>query len=147
MRRRVLLGSLTATVAGAGCLTSITDDEPVRLQYLEIDHMGDKSQTFHLLLRLENEIDYWSSVTIEPQSIVTVCDDGWSPEASSLELLVRLDDQSDWKSRELTTGDTCQGVYYDDHRGLGFVDSSCLSTCSDTESESAQDRSNSSTVV
>lgn len=139
MRRRALLGSATAAIGTAGCLSTITGDESVvQLRYLEVENHADDPETFHLILRTEDGIDYWSSIEVEPNRGRRICDD-WTDEASSLELLVRRDEQSDWKSRELAADEDCLGVVYSEMRGFGFYVSSCRSSCPG-ESDSVSDR-------
>lgn len=147
MRRRALLAAVGMSVSSSGCLTTHTGDKNVQLQYLEITHGGDKAETYHLILRTADEIDYWTSIDVESESITTVCDDGWSDEVSSFELLVRLDEQSEWKSWEVPTGDVCPGIFYTDSDGLGFYEGSCSETCpnpSGSNSKPTQNASNSS---
>ncbi len=130
MNRRTLLATVGTAITSAGCLSSITDEERQELQYLEISHQGEEPQTYHLLVRADDELDYWSSVDIEPRSVRRICGD-WSADGQSYELFVRSDDRSDWESQTLQEDLTCFGIYYDDYRGLGFTESSCAGSCSD----------------
>ena len=110
MRRRTLLTSVGTAVGGAGCLTTLTNEETVHLQYLEIDHQVEKPETYHLILQAAEEMDYWTSVDVEPRSITTICDGGWSDDVSTFKLFVRLDEQSNWKSWEISDRSASVGI-------------------------------------
>lgn len=148
MRRRALLASIAPAVGTAGCLSALSDEneDAVRVRGIEISHQSDDPETYHLLVRADDELAAWSSIDVEPRTIRTVCDD-WAANATTIELLVRRDDRSDWNEYEPRGDDSCLGILYTDSRGIGFYEGMCDDRCSSedaTDSASDQNTSNSS---